>query len=177
MQHGRHLVLIGPMGSGKSTLGSALAARLQRPFIDLDARIAAAAGMSIPAIFTDEGEPGFRDRESRALLEALDTPPSVIATGGGAVMRDANRSAMRRAGWIAWLDVAPEVQLARIADDDNRPLLGRDAPAQALAELQALREPIYRALADFRLDTGVQPPARLVELLATAFRQHEDSRA
>lgn len=177
MQHGRHIVLIGPMGSGKSTLGAALAARLRLPFIDLDTRIVAAAGMSVPEIFRAEGEPGFRARESRSLLQALDAPPSVIATGGGVVMREANRNAMRRAGWIACLHLAPELQLARVAGDGNRPLLGKDDPAPALAALQAQREPHYRALADFRLDTGALPPAQLVERLATAFRQHEDSRA
>lgn len=177
MQQNRHIILIGPMGSGKSTLGAALAAHLGLPFTDLDARIAAVAGRAIPDIFRAEGQAGFRTRETAALLGALDAPPSVIATGGGAILAETNRLAMHRAGWIAYLHVAPDVQLARIAGDSNRPLLNKDAPAQALAELQAQREPIYRAMADFILDSSTLPCARLVEVLAAAFRQHEDSRA
>ena len=103
MQNRDHVVLVGPMGSGKSTLGRALAARLARPFVDVDARIEADAGCSIAALFAAEGEAGFRAREARVLAAVLGGPAAVIATGGGAVLAEANRTAMRAAGVVVYL--------------------------------------------------------------------------
>ena len=173
----QHIVLIGPMGSGKSTLGAALAARLGLGFIDVDSRIVALAGMSIPQIFATEGEIGFRDREAQALADALAAKPAVIATGGGAVLRQANRTAMQATSCVVYLHVDAAEQLRRIQGDRNRPLLGSDAPAQRLAELQTLREPLYRQIADYVIDTSVQTPEQLAAALVLRLHSPQDSRA
>ena len=168
----RHVVLVGPMGSGKSTLGPALAEALGLAFADVDARIVANAGRAIPAIFADEGEDGFRKRESLALAEVLAGPPAVIATGGGAVLSEANRMAMRVAGIVIYLQVDAATQLARLAGDSGRPLLQGGDPAAKLAALQAVREPLYRAAAHHLFDTSAlgadAAVAALVALLASA---------
>ena len=113
MRHARHIVLVGPMGAGKSHLGRLLALRMERPFVDVDAAIEAAAGCTINALFDSEGEAGFRTREARVLGELLAASPAVIATGGGAVLAEANRAAMRAAGTVVYLAVQPAVLLAR----------------------------------------------------------------
>lgn len=167
----QHVVLIGPMGSGKSTLGRALAQRLGLRFVDVDARIESDAGSRIPAIFASEGEAGFRTRESRMLAAALAEAPAVIATGGGAVLAEANRIAMRAAGTVVYLQVDATTQLARLAGDSGRPLLRGEDRAQTLATLQARREPLYRDAAHLRFETSTLGPeaavAALVDLLAS----------
>lgn len=167
----QHVVLVGPMGSGKSTLGRALATRLGLDFVDLDARIETEAGIDIPAIFASEGEAGFRTRESRMLAAALAEAPAVIATGGGAVLAEANRIAMQAAGTVVYLQVDPATQLARLADDSRRPLLQGENRAQALARLQITREPLYRDAAHLLFETSTLGPeaavAALVDLLAS----------
>lgn len=165
------------MGSGKSTLGAALAARLGLVFIDVDANIVAAAGQSIPEIFAAEGEAGFRDREAQALTDAIAATPAVIATGGGAVLRQANRTAMQAAGYVVYLHVDAAEQLRRIHGDRNRPLLGNDAPAQRLADLQTLREPLYRQIADCVIDASVQTPEQLAAALVLRLHTLKDARA
>ena len=172
MRNRRHIVLIGPMGSGKSTLGPALAARLGLGFADVDARVAADAGLDIPAIFSYEGEAGFRARETRALTTVLADAPAVVATGGGAVLAEANRIAMRESGIVIYLQVDAAIQLARLAGDTGRPLLQGGDPAAKLAALQAVREPLYRAAAHHLFDTSAlgadAAVAALVALLASA---------
>jgi len=173
----QHILLVGPMGSGKSTLGAALAARLGLGFVDVDACIVAMAGMSIPDIFATEGEAGFRDREAQALADALNHPPAVIATGGGAVLRQANRAAMQAAACVVYLHVSAQEQLRRIQGDRNRPLLGSDAPAQRLAELQSQREPLYRQIANLVIDTSVQTPEQLAAALVLRLHALKDPHA
>jgi 3-dehydroquinate synthase len=166
MQNRDHLVLVGPMGSGKSTLGRALAARLQRPFVDVDARIEAEAGCSIAALFESEGETGFRAREARVLAAVLAEPAAVVATGGGAVLAQANRAAMRDAGIVVYLQVDAATQLARLQDDSTRPLLQAPDRAQRLSQLQAQREPLYRATAHLLFDASSLAPEAAAATLA-----------
>ena len=155
------------MGAGKSSIGRLLATRLDRLFVDLDAGVEATAGTTIAAIFATEGEPGFRSRESRALSEALaQVEPSVIATGGGAIMDPGNRVAMRDADSIVYLQVDSSAQLQRLQGDDTRPLLVSDDPAQRLAALQCVREPLYREVADLVLDTTQHSPESAASALA-----------
>ncbi|MEO6228426.1 MAG: shikimate kinase [Thermomonas sp.] len=149
-----HIILVGPMGSGKSSIGQRLAWRLEREFIDLDARIEAEADTTIAEIFESQGESGFRLRECHALKDVLmKTEASVIATGGGAVLDEGNRRAMRDAGTVVYLQVEPAMQLRRLQGDRTRPLLAIDDPAQRLADLQYMREPLYRDVADVIFET------------------------
>ena len=173
----RHVILVGPMGSGKSTLGRALAARRDLAFIDVDACVEADAGRDIPSIFASEGEAGFRVRESRALVEALAGDTAVIATGGGAVLADANRSAMRNAGIVVYLQVDAASQLTRLAGDTGRPLLQGEDPATKLAALQAVREPLYREVAHHLFDTSTLAPDTAVAALAALLDATETCRA
>ncbi|MEO6233967.1 MAG: shikimate kinase [Thermomonas sp.] len=162
-----HLVLVGPMGAGKSSIGRLLAGRLQRAFVDLDAWIEAEAGTTITSIFAKEGEAGFRSRECRALTRALAQPDaSVIATGGGAVLDEGNRRAMGAAGIVVYLRVEPAQQTRRLQGDAARPLLATDTPAQRLAELQVIREPLYREIADIVFDTSQDSPESAAVALA-----------
>lgn len=172
-----NVVLVGPMGSGKSHVGRLLAARLELPFVDVDARIEADAGMPIPAIFAAEGEAGFRVRESRVLADMLARDGQVIATGGGAVLDAGNRAAMRAAARVIYLRVEPAEQLRRLAGDTGRPLLAVPDRAQRLADLQALREPLYREVADLVFETGTLPPQTVAETLATLIADDEDTGA
>lgn len=172
----RNIVLVGPMGSGKSHVGRLLAARLALEFVDVDARIEAVAGNPITAIFAAEGEAGFRIRERTALAEALAGSGQVIATGGGAVLDAGNRAAMREAGRVIYLQVEPGEQLRRLADDGGRPLLAAADRARRLADLQAQRESLYREVAGIVIETGGRPPEDIADALATAFA-NEESRA
>lgn len=177
MRNVRNIVLVGPMGSGKSAIGRLLATRLARAFVDLDDSIEAQAGKVINAIFADEGEAGFRVRECRALAEALMTPAQVIATGGGAALDAGNRAAMRRAGTVVYLRVDPQEQLRRVAGDSARPLLDAADRGQRLADLQAQREPLYLELADVVFDTSEHAPDAaaftLAAILATSMEPSE----
>lgn len=166
------IVLVGPMGAGKTTLGRALAARLARTFVDLDACIEAEAGQVVAAIFAQEGEAGFRRREAQALAAALETAETVIATGGGAVLDAGNRAAMRAKATVVYLTVAPALQLERLRDDRSRPLLEGADPATRLAQLQAQREPLYREAAHLLFDAGTLAPDAAAAALAARLAQH-----
>lgn len=172
MQKRSHILLVGPMGCGKSTLGRPLAARLGLPFVDVDARIEADVGCSIPDIFAAEGEAGFRQHEARVLAAVLGEPDAVIATGGGAVLIEANRSSMRASGTVVYLQVDAATQLVRLQGDRNRPLLQTPNPAATLAALQAQREPLYQQVAHHVFDTTTSTVDAAVQQLATQLRPH-----
>jgi shikimate kinase len=147
-----HVLLVGFMGAGKSSVGRMLASRLGVPFVDLDELIAEEAGQPIPEIFADEGEDGFRDRESAALESLVAVVPSVVACGGGIVGRETNRPQLGQLGTVVYLAVSPEESARRCGVGEDRPMLaGRSA--NDLASLLALREPLYAAAADVRVDT------------------------
>lgn len=173
-----HIVLVGPMGAGKSSIGRLLAARMQYAFVDLDICIEAEAGTTITSIFANEGETGFRSREYRALRDALAKPEaSVIATGGGAVLDDRNRRVMRDAGIVVYLQVESAMQLQRLQGDGTRPLLATANPAQRLADLQDMREPLYREVADIIFDTTSHSPEAAADALAALLAQVSERRA
>jgi shikimate kinase len=145
-----NLILIGPMGAGKSSLGRRLAERFGLRFVDLDRVIEIDAGRGIPAIFAEEGEAGFRRRERALLARLLEDEDQVIATGGGAVLDPDNRARMRDRGYVVHLDVDVETQLARLARDRQRPLIAGDDRAEVLKRLAVERGALYAETADLR---------------------------
>lgn len=148
----KNVVLIGLMGSGKTTIGRVLARRLSVPFFDSDHEIEARTGVRIPTIFDVEGEAGFRRREALVIDELMRTAGIVLATGGGAVLDVESRAAMKRNGWVVYLDVPVRQLYERTRNDLNRPLLRVSNPLGRLEELRAQRDPLYREVADFILD-------------------------
>jgi len=166
-----HIVLVGLMGAGKSCIGRRLAARLKRPFLDADTEIEKAAGCSIPEIFERHGEEAFRDGERRVIERLLRSDePHIIATGGGAYMDAATRSAIARRGLAVWLKADLEVLLRRTARRDNRPLLKQGDPRQILSELIERRHPSY-GLADLTVESQDGPPEVTVERVLQALRK------
>lgn len=152
------IFVVGPMGAGKSTIGRLLADELSLPFVDTDAEIEARAGADIPWIFDVEGESGFRQRETNVLADICQGVPVVVATGGGIVMSEANRELIKAAGKTVYLHASVEQQLARTGKDKSRPLLNVENREQVLSELMALREPLYRELADIVYQTDDRNP-------------------
>lgn len=167
----RAIVLVGMMGAGKSTVGRRLAARLRLPFLDADAEIEAAAAMSIAEIFESHGEPQFRDGEARVIARLLNDGPLVLATGGGAVLRETTRRRIAECGISIWLKAEPDVILRRVRRRADRPLLKTDDPAATIARLIADRHPIY-ATADLVVDSRDVPHEAIVEDCVTALRAH-----
>ncbi|MCJ8170391.1 shikimate kinase AroK [Pseudomonas sp. A3.4] len=151
------------MGAGKSTIGRLLSKELRLPFIDSDKEIEERTGADIPWIFDVEGEQGFRDREQAVVEELLSRDGMLLATGGGAVLREANRLAMQRGAVVVYLFASVEQQVARTARDRNRPLLQTEDPAAVLARLMAIRDPLYREVADIIVVTDERPPRMVVQ--------------
>lgn len=162
MQDLPNLILVGPMGAGKSTIGRLLAAELSRVFLDSDHEIQARCGADIPWIFDVEGEAGFRQREEQMIEELTEREGVVIATGGGAVLREENRRRLRERGTVIYLFTTVEQQLRRVAKDRNRPLLQRPDREQVLREMFDLRDPLYRATADIVVRTDRRSPRAVV---------------
>lgn len=160
MSH-RNIILIGPMGSGKSTIGNIIARRLHREFEDSDHFIEERTGVDIARIFDVEGEQGFRDRESNALKELLEANGRVIATGGGSILREENRQLLKQKGFIIFLDTSVNQQMHRLRRDKKRPLLQTDNPRERLEALLAERRPIYLDLADLAVKTDKRVARRL----------------
>ena len=157
----RNIILIGPMGSGKSTIGNIIAKRLHREFRDSDQFIEKRTGVDIARIFDIEGEEGFRDRESNALRELLSENNRVIATGGGSVLREENQQLLKQKGYIIFLDTSVKQQLQRLRRDKKRPLLQTDNPRERLEALFEARHPIYLDLADLAVKTDKRVARRL----------------
>ncbi len=144
------------MGAGKSTIGRLLAKELRLPFKDSDKEIELRTGANIPWIFDKEGEPGFRDREQAMIAELCE-----------ADVRSENRQALRAGGRVVYLHASIEQQVGRTARDRNRPLLRTADPARVLSELLAIRDPLYREIADLVIETDERPPRMVVlEILA-----------
>lgn len=152
----RPIVLVGLMGVGKSTIGKRLAHRLNLPFVDADHEIEQAADMSIPEIFERYGEAHFRDGERRVIARLIDGVPKVIATGGGAFMNDATRELILTQALAVWIDADIHVLADRVGRRGNRPLLKNRDPRAVLAELAAVRNPVY-ALAPIHVRSQPQP--------------------
>jgi shikimate kinase len=172
----RGIYLIGFSGTGKSTIAKAVGAELGWPVFDLDEVIVERAGMTIPAIFQREGEPGFRQREAEALRAVSDRAPFVVATGGGAPVRVENQRLMASRGWVVTLEGRPEVLHARIQahlrqaqQDSLRPLLDAADPLDRIRALKQARQPVY-ALADWTVHTDRLTPAQVAAEVVRAVR-------
>jgi len=165
----RSVVLVGMMGAGKSTIGRRLAGRLRLPFLDADIEIEAAAGMSIPDIFETHGEPHFRDGEARVIARLLDNGPAVIATGGGAFMREETRNRIRDKAVSIWLKADADTILKRVKRRADRPLLQTEDPAATVSRLLEAREPVYQG-ADLTIASRDVPHDRIVEECLDALR-------
>jgi shikimate kinase len=158
----RSVVLVGMMGAGKSTIGRRLSLRLRLPFLDADTEIEAAAGMSIPDIFETRGEPDFRNGEARVIARLLDNGPSVIATGGGAFMREETRNRVRDKAISIWLKADADIIMRRVKRRADRPLLQTADPEATVGRLISEREPTYQH-ADLMVWSRDVPHEKIVE--------------
>ena len=149
-----NIFLIGPMGAGKTTVGRLLAQKLSLTFIDSDHEIEDHTGVDIPLIFEKEGEEGFRRREADIINELCQRKNIVLATGGGAVIKEENRKNLINHGLVIYLQADIKHLLHRTRKDRNRPLLQGPNPEQKLREIMQQREPLYQQAADYVIDTG-----------------------
>jgi shikimate kinase len=167
--------LIGFMGTGKSRLARPLAVALDWRPLDIDTMIEQEAGDPVKEIFRKGGETAFREFESRAVEKAAAMANVVVATGGGSVLAEANRTAMRARGFVVCLDARPETILARIKDSDahvsDRPLLAGGDALYRITELKSQRDPVYFQ-ADFIIQTDELTPDQITHQVLTAFREH-----
>lgn len=160
-----NVILVGMMGAGKTTVGRILGRRLKRAFHDSDHEIEARCGVSVPVIFEIEGEAGFRAREAQLLEELCVLEGIVLATGGGAVLNPGSRRRLAESGTVVYLHGRPADLWQRVRHDRNRPLLATADPRARLEELYAVRDPLYREIADVVLDTGRQSVQALARTL------------
>ncbi len=149
-----NIILIGPMGAGKTTIGRQIARVLGFEFFDSDREIEERTGVAIPLIFELEGEDGFRRREIDVIADLSKKKNIVLATGGGAVLKSENQQALKSSGTVVYLCAGIDDLLERTAKDKNRPLLQTDDPRKKLQAILTEREPIYRELADIILETN-----------------------
>lgn len=165
------LWLIGMMGSGKTTIGRLLAAKIGSEFLDTDQMVESAAGRAVAAIFAEEGERGFRAHEARAVAAAASQPGAVVATGGGAVLLEENVRTMKASGPVVWLDADPGILARRLAGTAGRPLLGEDEREETLRRILDDRRGAYQAAADHVVATDrteLDPIVDLIEELWNA---------
>ena len=165
-----HVVLIGMMGVGKSTVGRLLADRWSRRFTDADDELERRAGNSVQALFAEHGEAGFRRLEADILADLLVAePPQVISCGGGVVTEPANRALLDERSTVVWLTAPVDVLALRVGDGVTRPLLGDD-PVAALRDLTDRRMPLYEAVADHVVDTADRSPRTVARRVAQVLR-------
>ncbi len=173
----RSIVLVGMMGAGKSSIGRRLALRLGIPFVDADVEIEKAAGMAIPDIFAIHGEPDFRTGEARVIARLLESPPQVLATGGGAFINPDTRALIAVKGISIWLKADFDVLMRRIRRRHDRPLLKTDDPGATMKTLMDERYPVY-GLADLTMQSREIPHDKIVDeivdALAAFFAQASD---
>lgn len=148
---GRHVVLVGLMGTGKSTVGRRVAARLGRAFVDSDAQVEARTGRTVREIFESDGEGVFRRLEAQALADALSQPdPSVVAAAGGVVLDPQTRERLRQSATVVWLRADPSLLALRVTTAGHRPLLDDD-PRAVLERMHEERAALYGEVADGRI--------------------------
>lgn len=166
------IFLIGPMGSGKTTVGRHLARRLGLDFLDLDLELQARCGVEVAVIFEIEGEDGFRQRESNLLDELSRRDGLVLATGGGSVLREDNRSMLAERGLVVYLQTSVDQQLGRLERDKQRPLLQAPDRRRRLTEMAEQRNPIYESCAHLVIRSGNISPSAMAATAARRVREY-----
>ncbi len=166
-----NLFLVGLMGAGKTTVGKLLAKHLGKRFVDADQEIEQRTGVKISVIFELEGEAGFRDREQAVIGDLSECDGIVLATGGGAILREANRRSLRNRGTVIYLRATVDDLWRRTRNDKNRPLLQTENPRARLQELLVQRDPLYCETAHLIIDTGEQNVQKLVRQLEQQLSQ------
>ena len=165
----KNIVLIGFMGSGKSSVGKKLSYKLKEPFIDSDSLIEKRAGCSITQIFADKGEYAFRDIETKCIRELTEKKPGfIISTGGGMPLREENRKLLRKIGSVVYLKAEPETIYERIKDDTSRPLLRSEDPQKKIREMMNERSSIYEEAADITVITDGKSCREIADEIAAA---------
>ena len=159
------IFLVGPMGAGKSTIGKYLAQHLKLRFADTDSEIEERTGADIPWIFDVEGEAGFREREQQVVEEMTLWDDIVLATGGGVIERPENRQALAGRGFVVYLFATVDEQVKRTRRDRRRPLLQKGDPEEILRSLMAVRDPLYREIADHIIETDSCSPRTVAQRL------------
>ena len=170
------IILVGPMGAGKTTIGRQIAKSLGRDFFDSDKEIEIRTGASIPLIFELESETGFRKRETAMIKELLSKENIVLATGGGAILSKKNRSYMSEHGIVVYLCAPVDQLIRRTVKDKNRPLLQTSNPKKTIQDLLSKRDPLYRQVADIIFETNGftvrQVVSKLQKLLKSKLEPH-----
>ncbi len=170
MKKMENIYLIGLMGVGKTTIGKQLAKAMQCPFYDSDKVIEETTGVDIPTIFSYEGEEGFRMREQSVIQHLTSLKGIVMATGGGAVLKQENREALKASGFVVYLYCSIDKILYRTRHDTQRPLLQTANPRQRLQALLTQREPLYLESADVKIDSGCTPGKIVVKTILQHYR-------
>ena len=168
--HRGNLFLVGMPGCGKSTLGRLLARRLDKLFYDADVELERRLGVSIPVIFELEGEAGFRDREEGVLADLVAHINVIVSTGGGVVLRPANRDRLKLGGTVLYLHATPDTLWERTRHSKHRPLLQAPDPYARLQELYAMRDALYREVADVVIESDREQVNRLAHRLEQQLR-------
>ncbi len=171
MKQTENIYLIGLMGAGKTTIGRQLAKALQLPFYDSDKAIEEQTGVDIPTIFEYEGEEGFRAREQNMIEELTKIDGIVMATGGGAILREPNRLALQKNGFVVYLQCSVDKIVQRTKRDNQRPLLNADNPRERIETLFAEREALYLSCADFKIETSSMQSKMVVQNILNAYSE------
>ncbi|MBQ9220026.1 shikimate kinase [Succinivibrio sp.] len=164
------IILVGPMGAGKSSIGKSLALLTQKPFIDVDEEIVRTTLKSIPEIFAESGESGFRKIETEVLKNCLKYD-AVIATGGGIVTSNENRQLIKNNGFVVYLYASVDTQYLRTKNDSNRPMIAVEDPRSRLNEIFTRRKPLYEEVQDCLVDTNIQTIKQCVEQIKSEIRK------
>ncbi len=168
-----NFVLIGFMGCGKSTVGRRLASITGHRFVDTDDLIVKEQGKTIPAIFAERGEEGFRAIEKETITGLIGIAGVVLSTGGGAILQESNRESLKKIGVVIWLDASPDILFERAMRSGRRPLLQTADPRATFDSLLETRRPVYESLTDIRFDsTGIQHDEVARKILDLAMRHH-----
>lgn len=165
-----NIYLIGLMGAGKTTIGRQLARTLSVPFYDSDKAIEESTGVDIPTIFEFEGEQGFRDREQKMIQQLTQMEGIILATGGGAILREENCKLLKENGFIVYLQCSVARILERTRRDTQRPLLKTANLRERIETLFVQREPLYLSCADYKIDTGIMQSKAVVNHILEEYR-------